>query len=533
MSIFDKILRRSRVATTDPKQPAYWLQKLFMGGVETAAGIQVDETTALTFSAVWAAVNVISGAVGFLPLVVYRRLERGKERNQAHPVYSLLHDRPNAYMDAMVFRETLQGHVLTWGNGYAEIERDNAGRAIALWPLPPNQVEPRMEDNVLYYDVQLKTGGKAQVLPDDMLHVKGFGFDGFKGYSVVRMAAQSLSLGMAAEKFGASFFGNGSVLSGVFEHPGTLSPNALKEFKRDWKANHEGLNNAHRTAVLENGMKWHQLGIPPEDAQYLETRRFQIGDVARWYGVPLHMLGDLERATFSNIEHQGIEFVTWCLMKWLRRWELEVDRKLFAESERGKLFTEFLTAALLRGDTKTRYEAYNIARQGGWLNVNEIRAMENLNPIDGGDTYLEPLNMKPLGEPDPEPDPEPTEEQDDENARALLENVWRRVMVKQTNAARKASKSTDTFAAWVDTWFAGHEEYVAETLEPVLRMVVGPELSCAVASDAARHHIETSITELRGGTVPDEWLTSKPSELAARVLAGVKHGNRKTVSGSK
>lgn len=389
-------LRARIIGSSSPRNPSYWVQKLFGGGVTTAAGVQVDEESALKYSAVWAAVNIISGAVGFLPLPVYRRKDEGKEKVPAHPVYRLLHDRPNKYMNALTFRETLQAHVLLWGNGYAEIERNGAGRPIALWPITPNRVEPdtdKIQDDILVWKVSHPKKPDVFIPDEDMLHISGLGFDGLIGYSVIEYARESIGLGMGAERFGSAFFGNGATIGNVLEHPGKLSDDAAKRLKESIKEKYSGPSNAHRTLVLEEDMKWKPLGFTQKDAQFLETRKFQVTDVARWFQIAPHKLGDLERATFTNIEHQGIDFVVWTLGRWLKRWEHEVNFKLFTEAEQRTHFAEFLVDALLRGDTKTRNESYAIAVTNGWMNRNEVRERENMNREDGLDEFLTPMNM--------------------------------------------------------------------------------------------------------------------------------------------
>ena len=226
-----------------------------------------------------------------------------------------------------------------------------------------------------------------------MLHISGLGFDGLIGYSVIEYARESIGLGMGAERFGSAFFGNGATIGNVLEHPGKLSDDAAKRLKESIKEKYSGPSNAHRTLVLEEDMKWKPLGFTQKDAQFLETRKFQVTDVARWFQIAPHKLGDLERATFTNIEHQGIDFVVWTLGRWLKRWEHECNFKLFSESERRTHFAEFLVDALLRGDTKTRNESYAIAVTNGWMNRNEVRERENMNKEDGLDEFLTPMNM--------------------------------------------------------------------------------------------------------------------------------------------
>ncbi|GAH63372.1 unnamed protein product, partial [marine sediment metagenome] len=249
----------------------------------------------------------------------------------------------------------------------------------------------------LYYEVDKPEGGQANLAPENVLHIKGLGFDGLVGYSPVRYHAEAIGLAQAAQEFAARFFDQGATPSGILEHPGKLSELAQTNLKKSMERKHTGLDQAHRIMILEEDMKWHQMGVPAKEAQLLETRKFSVADIARIFQVPPHMLAEMDKATFSNIEHQGIEFVTQTLFRWMRRWEMEAGEKLFTGAERATHFAEFLVEAFLRGDTLSRYRAYHIGRQGGWLSANDVRERENMNPVDGGDEYLAPLNMAPVG----------------------------------------------------------------------------------------------------------------------------------------
>ena len=473
MSVLRLLETRATKASTNPQNPAYWVAKLFGGGEDTGSGITVDEDSALNFSAVWNAVNIIAGAVGYLPMMVYRKTERGKERADKDPVFWLLHDRPNDYMDALTFRETLQGHALTWGNGYAEIERDGASRPIALWPLPPNRVEPTIVNQRLIYRYAPANGPVVDLPYDDVFHVKGLSFDGLKGYSPIRRARESIGLGIACEKFGASFFGNGAWMGGLVVHPGKLSAQAQTNLRESLNTEHQGVGKANRIAVLQEGMTYHKTGVAPEEAQFLQTRRFGVEEIARWFDLPPHMLKDTERATFNNIEHQGIEFVTRTLVKWLRRWELEANYKLFSDSRQGSYFAEFKVDALLRGDIKTRMEAYNSGIQSGIFTRNEVRDWENLNPIDGLDDPLQPLNMVKVGEKPPEPAPPPKpapepkpEDKGARNLAPLYESAAARIVGKQVRAIRKALKHPENMPAFLAEFWPAHTAYARNLLVP-------------------------------------------------------------------
>lgn len=365
-----------------------------------AAGIAVNERSALNYSAVFDAVWTISVQMASFPLIHYKRLPNGgKERFTGSQLYELLDDAPNPEMTAPVFRETLQAHALTWGNAYAEIERDGAGRAIALWPITPDRVAVLRDKytQAIFYDVSREGSGSDQISSENMLHIPGLGFDGTMGYSVIAKARESLSLGLATERFGGAFFGNGSTFGGVLQHPGNVTKDLQQQIREGIDKLHNGPDRAHKFLVLGGGMKYERLGIPPEDAQFLETRQFQIEEVCRWFHLPPHKLKKLDRATNNNIEHQNIEYYIDCLAPWCKRWEKEIKRKLIPRAERRIQLVEHLVDGMLRGDVASRYAAYAVGRQWGWLSADDVREKENLNPIpkDAGKIYLVPQNMAP------------------------------------------------------------------------------------------------------------------------------------------
>lgn len=368
-----------------------------VSGYQTAAGVTIRPDTAMQSAAVFACVRVISETVASLPLILYRRVRGGgKVRAWDHPLYRVLHDIANPEMTAFDARETLVGHAALWGNAYAEIEYNSAGEVVAIWPLRPDRTHmERREDGSLWYVTELQDGKRVGLPSYRVWHTRGF-----FGLSPILEARNAVGLALAAEEYGARFFSNDSRPGGVLKHKGRLSPEAAKRLKESWEAAHSGLSYAHRVAVLEEGVEWQSIGIPPEDAQYLETRKFQVNEIARLFRVPPHLIGDLDRATFSNIEQQSIEFVVHCIRPWLVRFEQSAWRDLLTESERETLFCEHLVDGLLRGDIESRYRAYAIGRQWGWLSVDEIRARENMNPLPegAGKEYLVPLNMVPAGE---------------------------------------------------------------------------------------------------------------------------------------
>jgi len=379
-----------------PSNPGDGFLSMLSGGVGTTSGVDVTHDSALGMLAVYACVRVLAEGAASLPLIVYERTQQGKRRAQNVPLYNLLHDAPNPEMTSMEMREALMGHTVLRGNGYAEIEWTNGGQVKAIWPLRPDKTKPIRINRELAYEYTLPNGGTTVLASRLVLHLRGLGPNGLMGYDPISIARQAIGLGLGAEEFGGRFYGNGARPGIILNHPGKLSLEAQTRLKKAWADRHEGLSNAHRVAVLEEGMTAQEVGVAPDNAQFLETRKFQVSEIARMFRVQPHMIGDLDRATFSNIEHQSLEYVIHTLRPWLVRWEQRIQQTLFVGEDRKRYYAEHLVDGLLRGDTKSRYESYSIGRQNGWLSANDIRSLENMNPIDGGDIYLIPLNMAQL-----------------------------------------------------------------------------------------------------------------------------------------
>lgn len=372
-------------------------------------GFVVTEETALTYSAVLAAVRVLSETISSLPLFTYRRLgERRREPALDHPLFSILHDLPNDEHTSLEVRETLMANVLLWGNAFAEIRRDGAGQVRELWPLESKHAEVKRVNGRLVY-VYTKPGEQARALNrEQVLHIRGLSINGATGLSPIAAAREAIGLGLATEGYGARFFSNDASPGGVLEHPSQLSDGAHKHLRESIEDRHGGLAGAHKLMILEEGMKFARVGIPPDDAQFLDTRKFQVAEIARIFRIPPHLLGDLERATFSNVEQQALEFVVHTVRPWLVRFEQAIKRDLIRPEDRETIFAEHKVDGLLRGDVDTRYKAYSTGRQWGWLSANDIRALENMNPIPKGDSYLIPMNMIPIGPGAPAISPAPT-----------------------------------------------------------------------------------------------------------------------------
>jgi HK97 family phage portal protein len=511
--------KRFSVLENPAKDPA--LANLF-GSNPATSGVSVSERTALNYSAVWAAVTVIAGDLSSVPLPLYRRRkDGGRERATAHPLYRLLR-KPNPEMSSMTFRDTLHAHVLTWGNGYAEIERTNGGKPLALWPLTPDRVTPgrsRLTGQVLYR-VTRERGPDDVLRADQMFHIAGLAFDGLVGYSPVRLAREAIGLGLATEKFGAAFFGNGAWAGLVLEHPETLSPDAHLRLKESWNEIHQGPTKAHKVTILEQGMKASkQLTFSPEDAQFLGTRAFQAVEIARWYNIAVHKLRDMTNAHFNNIEHEGISHVTSTLRPWGVRWEQEIDRKLLTEAEQEEFYAEHLFDALLRGDRASRDTANAVGRQWGWRSVNEVKRMENENPIGPeGDIYLVPSNMIPAdkvkdvplpgAQPPPAPDPpkkdpapapEPAPTPEPKRARLIaamrgifIEALGRKVRKEALWARRVAGRGADAFRIEAEEFYGKHRAEIAEAAVPSLRAHL---VACGASGDEAETRADAVAAE--------------------------------------
>jgi HK97 family phage portal protein len=447
-------------------------------GLGPSAGASVTPTSAITNTAVLGCVMVLSQSVASLPLITYRRTADGKDRATGHALYPILHDLPNPEMTSFDLRETLMMHLTLWGNAYCEIEMNRRGDVLALWPLRPDRTWPvRHDDGQIWYHTRLPNNTEIALPKYRVWHIRNLSIGGIMGMSPIALAREAIGLSKAGEELGSRFFSNGAKPGGVLQHPGKLSDEGYSRLKSSWEARHQGLDNVNRVAILEEGMQWKDVGMPLDDAQFLETRKFQIGEIARIFRVPPHMIQDLDRATFSNIEHQGIDFVTYSLTPWLVRIEQSITRDLVGPIERNAIFAQFMIDGFLRGDIASRYAAYAVGRNWGWLSVNDIRKLENLNPIESGDIYLQPLNMQEAGAPpppapapaapelppvdQPSPDPAPEATPADTNAqralRTLILDACQRI---ETRAADRKGK---------------HSEWVGDVLGPVVRAVGGSD----------------------------------------------------------
>jgi len=363
----------------------------------TWSGKTVNERTAIQTTAVYACIRILSETIASLPLHTFKYTDSGKEKDYDHSLYFLLHDEPNPEMTSFVFRETLVSHLLLYGNAYAQIIRDGRGRVQSLWLLMPDKMTvDRGNDGKIIYQYS-KSGVSIPLWAQDVLHIPGLGYDGLVGYSPIAMTKNAIGLNIAAEEYGSRFFSNSGNPSGVLEHPGQIKdPQRVRE---SWNEVYGGNSNAHRVAVLEEGLHFKPISIPPEQAQFLETRKFQINEICRIFRVPPHMVADLEKSSFSNIEQQSLDFVVNTIRPWLVRIEQSLCQKLLLPGEKGKVFVKFNVDGLLRGDFQSRMNGYAIARQNGWMSADDIRELEDMNKLPegiGGGRYLCNGNMVDL-----------------------------------------------------------------------------------------------------------------------------------------
>lgn len=540
-----------------PSQGEYWVNKYFGGEDTTAAGVVITEETALTLTAVQNAIWQISTSASILPLGVYRRLAGGgREPVPLHPAHARLNVTANDDMTATMWRRSLVANALGWGNGYSEIVNSSAGVLQAINHIEAKRVTPTRQDGALQYDVRDQAGVKtAHLMPDQIIHLPGFSFNGITGVSPIRAHAQALGLGMAAQQFAASFFGQGSRPVGALQTDNKLDKPARENLRESYNDTHKG--NFHGVLVLEQGLKWQQIGINPVDAQLLELMKLSVTDVARIFNIPPHMLKDLDRATFSNIESQNIQYVVMTLLPWLVALEQELTRKLIRADERDVYYIEHNVNGLLRGDIDSRSRAYEIGLRNGWLNRDEVRAMENWNPIPGGagKKYLVQLNqttLEKIGEDPPKQDPPPppppagddddgddNPDGDDDAARfaPVFEDAARRMMARASGSLRKAvaglanTGDIDRFAAWTADFLRRHRRDVNDILDaPVTSMTgVSGDRRCLLLSGLAARHTDDLGRGIADAAATDDaptalsilanqWQRNAGAELAREIM---------------
>ena len=502
---------------------------LYLPATQTG-GVRVTPELALTIPTVWDCVKIISEDLAKIPFNVYRKMSNGgRERVADNPVDWLLSTQANPDVSAFQFRETMIAHALLRGNGYAEIERDGAGRPQWLWIIWPDAVTPSRYDNgELYYEVRNGYGLPNSEIPAaNMLHLKGLGYDGLVGYSVISYAARSFGCAISSEQTASSLYANDSTPGGVLKHPGKLSDAARKNIRDGWQARHGGPSNRRTVAILEEGMEWQQTSLPPDDTQLLQSRQYSREDVAKWFRVPPHKIGDLTRATFSNIEQQSIEYVNDTLTSWAKRFEQECDLKLFGRTARGQYYTKHNFNALLRGDAESRAKFYQMMLDRGVFSINDVLELEDRNPIGpDGDKRFIPLNMQLLEKAGEEPPPgkvapnaadpaasdeqpaadeQPADDSQPDPAQThapifaeALGRCWQR-------ARNEAKRTKSSLSEWFATYREGHSVYAVGALMPAaqsLAMLLGAyELGdvCQTVQEFIALHLERLLNALPDG----------------------------------
>lgn len=512
MGLLAELLRPQPRADASINDESAWTTWSSVGGT-AASGIYVDPLRALQNSAVWACTRLIAESIAMMPLIVYRRLPGGaKERATGHPLYSLLHDQPNQLQTAFVFKRTAMVQALLYGNAYARIVAGPRGPVDQLEPIHADRcrAEP-LKGGGFRYLVRGDDGIERPVNREDVFHLPGLSVDGISGLSLVQYARESIGVGLAAEGYSARFFSQGARPGGVLKYPGRLSKETAKRVRESWIAQHAGQGNWHAPAVLEDGLDWQMTGINNEDAQLIALLDWSTADVARFFNVPLHMVQLMTKSTSwgSGIEEMGIEFVMYTLLPWVTNWEQLIKKDLILAPE--TYFAEFLLESVMRAKLLDRYNAYAIGRQQGWLSRNDVRRLENMNPIPGGDDYLTPLNMEKLdttgaGEASGgAAQPAPTG-----HYYLLLYEAAARVIRKEVAAMRKAARRcAGDPAAWqaaVDEFYADHTDFVRSTMG-MTKMAA--ELYVAAQREALL---------ARGAAVIEDWESRRVGELVALAM---------------
>ena len=436
---------------TSLSDPDAWLYDA-LGGSKSATGVRVNRKSALTYSAYWRGVNLIATTIAKTPLITYRKEGTGSVRDTSHPVYRLLKRAPHKHYTPFTFKQTMQSHVITHGNAYAYIQTNRAGRPEGLSILEPTKVLPILVDGVLRYHIQTEAGD-GHFAHETILHIKGMGHDGLQGYSVLEYGRETLGIGMALREFGARWFSNATKYGTIIQHPGQLSEPAQERLKRSIERDTKAISDSHNTKVLEEGMKLHAPELKAKDAQLLESRQFELREIANLLGLPPHKLGDTTRTSFASLEQENQAFLDDSLDGWFVAWEEECERKLLNEQEReaDSHDIEFLRQSLVRVDMTTRGEYYSKALAGApFMTINDVRSLENLNEMDEPEAERLPM---PLNISQPEGDePSPADDEDDDARARAVEHELRRCVRRIGKQASKRVRqlATDDYQAWVD-----------------------------------------------------------------------------------
>lgn len=549
------LFKRSSVDLAHPRDPA--LARLFGAASNTTAGVSVTPDSAQSATGVWACVDLIASSIASLPLHLYEREDDGgRNRKRDHPLYELMHDAPNPDQTAFEWREMMMGHLLLRGNAYSLMLASNAGRITALVPMHPDRVRPFWHKERVWYDYRDRNGVTRILSADEVLHIRGRPRDRLTGMSPIEEMRNVIGMSLAAEDYGATFFRNGAAPLGVLEHPGELGEEAAKQLRESWDEIHRGARNSHKVAVLEEGLEYKQIGIANRDAQFLETRRFQLEEQARIYRVPPPMIGILDRATFSNSEQQALFFEQHTIRPWLVRFEQACRQRLLSDRERATLYLEFDTAGLLRADTQARAQYYREMFMIGALSQNDIRRRENEERIEGGDRYYVPLNMVPTDMVDQLPQPsidEPPDDDDPDDDRhhcpgherrerqqvretrsvamrrrlrtsyaRLFRDAAARVTAKEAKAIRGAVKrqlrhrSMADFLAWLDTFYGELGDFVRSAYAPAVESYAESVYSEVASELNGPDEMPADVEQFRGevlGTLAVRHISSSHGQI--------------------
>lgn len=496
MGIFTGIRNALSLPGDSLSSPTGWLTRLLaLSG--TSSGIAINEYNALTVSDVYKCDRVIRETVAMLPWKVYQTQARGRTEAKKHPLYFLLHDEPNEHMTSFTYREMIVSNLNLWGKHFSYIERGRGGNVVGLWPIRPDLCRFEVRDGVMWFYARPMMGPEVKYWDDEILYIPGLTRDGYNTYSPIALHRESLGLSKATEVFGARFFGSGSHSGGFLKHPGNISKEAASRLKEQFEEKHSGLENAHRLAVLEEGMSFETNTIPPDQAQFLQTRQFQRAEIAGLFRVPPHKIGDLSRATFSNIEQQDLEFLRDCIAPWLERIEQACNRRLLLPAEKGKVYIEFEIKGMMRGDSAARAAWYTARFNTASMSGNEIKECENEEPYDGGDEYFVPMNMVPVSmigkihdDPGDDTEGEPLQRVRDANLRFFRDAIGRVVNRKPADRQKYA------------------ETALLQPVLNVIQCVLGSEVSTTMSFFAQAHAMSMAIT-------CGPWNAEKADEIAA------------------
>lgn len=462
-------------ASTDEK--GHW-SNVIVGSFPNTAIEKVNNQTALTVSTVYACMRNVSEDIGKLPLKVYRREGDNRVEQQQHPLARILQSQPNPEMTAINFRETINANTMGWGNGYAEIQRDITGKPIYLWPLKSSCVTMYRQQgtNRIFYRVTTKDGKSSDIWGEDILHLHGLGFDGVSGYNLVQYMAEGIGAARGTDKFAGTFFSNGLRSSGSVTHKGNITQPAQDRLKKQLEGDFGGADKSHKVLILEEGMEFKENSLDPKASQMIETRQFTVEEFCRWLRVPPHKVANLKRSTFNNIEEQNIDYVTDGLLGWCVRWEQALWWKLLTESEKQQgYYLQHKVDGLLRGNIKGRFEAYSKMLNYGVFSINEIRGFEELNPVEGGNVHLVPMNFVPLQDAGKKQKGTTGNQQNAVvgTTKSMIDDLAGRLASREIKELEKHAKHADQdinrFKKWLNGFYNKHDAYIFKAVEPLLK----------------------------------------------------------------